>query len=145
MNRNERTTEDVVGGYLRRLADHDADAIAGLFADSIDWYVGGNAALPWTGARSHRSQVAEYFRTMWPHFVPGESTSTLQKLVISGDEAVVFAVFTHKAVSTGTTFQTPVAMHDTVNGGKIVAMHLYEDTWAVSNAFFSQVRSSQLG
>ena len=137
MKRNESTTEKVISSYLQRLADRDADAIAALFAEEIDWHVAGNTALPWTGHRSHRSEIADYFRTMWPHFEPGKSMSTLDKLVIAGDDAVLFATFTHTAATTGRVFQTPVAMHLTVTDGKIVTMRLYEDTWAVSNAFFT--------
>lgn len=111
----------------------------GLFAEDIDSHVAGNPALPWTGHRSRRSEVADFFRTMWSHFEAGKSTSTLDSIVIVGDEAVIFASFAHTASSTGRAFRTPVAMHVKAGDGKIVTMRLYEDTWAVSNTFFGQV------
>lgn len=80
--------------------------------------------------------MADYFRTMWPHFEPGESTAQVEKLIVSGNDAVVLGTFSHTAVSTGRAWNTPVAMHLVVDGGKITKLYLYEDTWAVSRAFF---------
>ena len=48
---------------------------------------------------------------------------------------VLLAVFTHTAVASGKEFTTPVAMHLMVEGGRIVGMHLYEDTLTVAEAF----------
>jgi ketosteroid isomerase-like protein len=73
---------------------------------------------------------------MWPHFAPGKSASTLEKLVVSGADAIVFATFTHTVADTGRAFRTPIAMHLVVVDDRITKMHLYEDTWVVSSAFF---------
>jgi hypothetical protein len=56
------TTTAMATLLLQRLAAGDADAIATLFADHIDCLVPGNPALPWVGARTERSEVADYFR-----------------------------------------------------------------------------------
>jgi hypothetical protein len=130
------TTEKVINSMFQRMAEQDADGIAEHFAEDIDWFVPGNVALPWVGPRSHRRDVADYFRTMWPHFEPGKSTTTIDKIVVAGGDAVVLAHFMHIPVSTGRTMQSPMAMHLEVADGKIVKMHLYEDTWVVSKAFF---------
>ena len=132
----EPHTIAVVNTFLERLNAHDADGIAALFADQIDWYVPGNTALPWVGPRSRRAEVANYFRTMWPYFEEGKSIVTPGNLVITGDDAVVFAAFTHTVKGNGRTFQTPVALQLTISGSKIVRLNLYEDTWVVSRAFF---------
>lgn len=135
VNNSLDTTETVTNAYLQRLAAQDADGIGELFADEIDWFVPGDSALPWTGRRTRGSDVADYFRAMWPAFEAGKSVTAPGKLIISGEDAVIFADFTHTAASTGRVFQTPVTMHLTVTGGKIVGMHLYEDTLAVATAF----------
>ena len=132
---NQTTTEELMTSFMDRLGQQDAEGIAELFADEIDWYVPGSEALPWTGRRSRREHVAEYFRTMWPAFVPGQSTATVDKVVISGDDAVVFSRFTHTVARNGKTFNTPVAVHLTIANGQIARLHLYEDTLAVQEAF----------
>jgi ketosteroid isomerase-like protein len=72
---------------------------------------------------------------MWPAFVPGQSTATVDKVVISGDDAVVFSSFSHTVAKNGKRLDTPAAMHLTTANGQIVRMHLYEDTLAVHEAF----------
>ncbi|MBD0256581.1 MAG: nuclear transport factor 2 family protein [Cytophagales bacterium] len=129
-------TQAIVNNFFGRLAARDPDGMASLFAEQIDWYVPGDTGLPWIGHRSHRTDVADYFRTMWPHFEPGKSTASVEKLIVSGNDAIMLGTFSHTAASTGRSWNTPVAMHLAVDGGKIVKLYLYEDTWAVSKAFF---------
>jgi uncharacterized protein len=129
------TTESVTTEFLRRLAAQDAHGLGELFAADIDWNVPGNPDLPWTGRRSRREHVGEYFTTMWPAFVAGQSTASVNKVVIAGEDAVILGTFAHTAGTTGKRFETPVAMHLTITNGRIVRLHLYEDTLAVSNAF----------
>jgi hypothetical protein len=133
--KNQKTTEELMASFMGRLGEQDADGIGELFADEIDWYVPGSKALPWTGPRSRREHVAEYFRTMWPAFVPGQSTAAVDKVVINGDDAVVFSSFSHTVAKNGKKLNTPAAMHLTIANGQIVRMHLYEDTLAVHEAF----------
>jgi hypothetical protein len=124
-----------MASFMDRLGERDAEGIGELFADEIDWYVPGSEALPWTGSRSRREQVAEYFRTMWPAYVPGQSSATVDKVVIHGDDAVVFSTFSHTVIKNGRRLNNPAALHLTIANGQIVRMHLYEDTLAVHEAF----------
>lgn len=138
MTSDPTITKEIVFDLLQRLGAGDPDSIADLFAEHIDWYVPGDPTLPWTGQRHQRRDVADYFRTMWPHFAPGKSTTVLQDVLVDKDAAVVLATFEHTVVTTGIRFSTPVAMHVAVNGREIVKLHLYEDTWLVASAFFAQ-------
>ena len=133
--KKQETTEELMASFIDRLGKQDADGIGELFADEIDWYVPGSEALPWTGSRSLREDVADYFRTMWPAFVPGQSTATVDKVMIDGDDAVVFSSFSHTVAKNGRRLHTPAALHLTIANGQIVRMHLYEDTLAVHQAF----------
>jgi uncharacterized protein len=133
--KNQKVTEKRVANFLDRLGARDAEGIGELFADDIDWFVSGSQSLPWTGARSTREEVAEYFNTMWPAFVSGQSTATLETVVIGGNDAVIFVTFGHTVAKNGKRFTTPAALHLTVEKGQIVRMHLYEDTLAVYDAF----------
>ena len=132
---DQKTTERVVASFMDRLGHRDAEGIGELFADEIDWYVPGSDALPWTGSRSRREDVADYFRTLWPAFVPGQSMATVDRLVIDGDDAVVISRFSHVVAKNGRRLNTPAALHLTIANGQIVRMHLYEDTLAVHEAF----------
>jgi uncharacterized protein len=133
--KNQNTTEELVASFMGRLGERDAEGIGELFADDIDWFVSGSQSLPWTGARSRREEVAEYFHTMWSAFVSGQSSATLERVVIGGEDAVVFVTFTHTVAKNGKKFNTPAALHLTIAKEQIVRMHLYEDTLAVYEAF----------
>ncbi|HWH12484.1 MAG TPA: nuclear transport factor 2 family protein [Solirubrobacteraceae bacterium] len=132
------TTRAITDALLERLGRQDADGVAELFAENIDWYVPGDEALPWTGRRNERSHVADYFRTMWPHFVTGESTVELDTILVDGDDAVIVSTFQHTVKRNGRALRTPAAMRLQVANGEIIKMHLYEDTAAVRDAFFDR-------
>src|SRR5215213_4823105 len=99
VDENAVRTKEVVTSFLGRLAARDPDGMAGHFAEDIDWYVPGDTALPWIGHRSQRADVADYFRTLWPHFEPGKSTASVEKLIVSGSDAVMLGTFSHTAAS----------------------------------------------
>ncbi|MET8604165.1 nuclear transport factor 2 family protein [Streptomyces rubiginosohelvolus] len=130
-----QTSRIVAEKFLERLGRQDPDGIQELFSEEVDWYVPGSDALPWTGRRTRREEVAPYFTTMWPHFAHGRSKVALERFIVDGGDVVLLAVFTHTAVASGKEFTTPVAMHLAVEGGRIVRMHLYEDTLTVAEAF----------
>jgi uncharacterized protein len=125
---------DTIDSFLQLLAAGDADAIAALFSEEIDWFVPGDSRLPWTGPRTRREEVSAYFRTMWPVFVEGASKSAIDQILVDGNEAALFGRFTHTVKSTGRSFTTPVAFRLTVRDGRIERLHLFEDTLAVARA-----------
>lgn len=135
MATDTQTSRTVAETFVERLGKQDPDGIQELFAEEIDWYVPGSDALPWTGRRTRREEVAPYFTTMWPHFEPGRSKVVLERVIVDGGDVVLLAVWTHTVVATGKEFTTPAAMHLRVEDGRIVRMRLYEDTLTVNEAF----------
>ena len=134
MEQNTLGTKSLILRFLETLGTGDADQIAALFADDVDWNVAGNGDLPWVGRRSQKAHVADYFRTMWSQFA-GAGTAVVHSVLVDGDSGVVFATIANASAATGRPFETPVAMHFETSAGEIVKLHLYEDSWAVSNAF----------
>ena len=140
MTEQSLSSDTLIALFLQRLTEQDAPGIAELFAEKIDWNVPGDDRLPWVGSRTRRSDISDYFQTMWPHFVPGESLAKLNKVISSGNDVVITASFSHKVAGTGRSFETPVVLHLTVSNDKFQSMHLYEDTLKVSNAFFRDTK-----
>ncbi|MFE6888326.1 nuclear transport factor 2 family protein [Streptomyces sp. NPDC057694] len=135
MATDTHTSRIVAEKFVERLGRQDPAGIQDLFAEEIDWHVPGSHALPWTGRRTRREEVAPYFTTMWPHFAQGRSKVARERVIVDGGDVVLLAVFTHTAAATGKEFTTPAAMHLLVENGRIVRMHLYEDTLTVEEAF----------
>ncbi|MFK4222042.1 nuclear transport factor 2 family protein [Streptomyces sp. NPDC019890] len=129
------TVRGTVETFLRLIAEGDADRIADNFAEEIDWFVPGGDKFPWAGHRSQRQQVPEYFKTMWSAFVPGTAETTIHNILVDGSDAVVLGRFGNTMEATGRRFSAPVAVHLTVENGRIVRLHLYEDTYAIAYAY----------
>jgi ketosteroid isomerase-like protein len=130
-----KDTGTIVGEVFRLLGDWDAEGVSNMFAEDIDWYVPAAPALPWGGRRSRRSEVKDYFETMWAQFRTAESQLGIDQILIDGEDAVALGSFSHVAITTGERFTTPVALHMRVKDGKVTRLYLYEDTYAVAKAF----------
>lgn len=135
MATDTQTSRAVAEEFVERLGRQDADGIQELFAEEIDWHVPGSGALPWTGRRTRREEVAPYFTTMWPHFAHGRSEVVLERVIVDGGDVMLLADFTHTVVASGKEFTTPTAVHLVVEDNRIIRMHLYEDTLAVDETF----------
>jgi ketosteroid isomerase-like protein len=100
----------------------DPDGVAALFAETIDWYVPAASDLPWTGHRSRRANVPDYFHTMWSHFHLEKSQVKLDQLLMEGEDAVAFGTFSHVTKTTEQPFTTPFALHLKIKDGAITAL-----------------------
>ncbi|HET7048681.1 MAG TPA: nuclear transport factor 2 family protein [Solirubrobacteraceae bacterium] len=126
------TAADLTSLFLERVVGRDADALAELFVEHIDWYVPGHDAIPWTGSRTKRGDVLAYVRTIWSEVEPGGSSVRVDKVLVDGDDAVVFVNLAHTFRRTQRRFSGAAAVHFAASGDKLVKMHLYEDTEAVA-------------
>jgi ketosteroid isomerase-like protein len=128
-------TRGTVNEFFLRLGAMDAEGLAALFAETIDWYVPGATNLPWTGHRTRRGDVPDYFRTLWSHLHLEMSQAKLDQLIIEGDDAIALGTFSHVAKTTERPFSTPFALHLKIQDGSITLLQLYEDTYVVGKAF----------
>jgi len=128
-------TRSTVNEFFRRLGVMDADGVAALFAEAIDWYVPGPSDLPWTGHRSRRGDVPDYFHTLCSHIHLEKSKVKLEQLVIEGEDAVAFGTFSHVTSTTERPFSTPFVLHVKIKDGAITTLQPYEDTYVVGRVF----------
>ncbi|MEV4000483.1 nuclear transport factor 2 family protein [Streptomyces halstedii] len=135
MTNDTQTSRTVAEEFVQRLGKQDPDGIQELFSQEIDWYVPGSDTVSWAGRRNRREEVAPYFTTMWPHFVPGRSVVELKNIIADGGDVVLLAVWTHTVAATGKEFTTSAAIHLTIEDAQIIRLHLYEDTLTVDKAF----------
>jgi hypothetical protein len=88
-------TRSAVLELLRRAGTWDADSVGELFADEVTWDVSTVGTLPWTGHRTRREQVPDYFKTIWSYIVPAQTRIVLDILLIEGEDAVQLGTFSH--------------------------------------------------
>jgi hypothetical protein len=133
-------TRETVDELLHRVAAGDPERIAQLFAEDVDWKLDwpeGDYArtVPWIRHRSTRADVAENFRLIGEHHVPGESDARVHAVLVDGADAVVLGEVAHTAKPTGRSYVAAFALHLTVADGWITRYHIYEDSLAVAEAF----------
>ncbi|MFF0729949.1 nuclear transport factor 2 family protein [Streptomyces sp. NPDC004134] len=140
------STRSVVEELLRRIGEGDPDRIAELYAEQSDWKLDwpeaehGRAATPWIRHRSTRADAAAHFREIAEHHVPEEVATQVERILVDGEDAVVFGEIRQTARSTGRAYRARFALHLTVEGGLVTRHHVYEDSLAVAQAFDAERR-----
>jgi ketosteroid isomerase-like protein len=129
------STLETAQRLLQSMGAQDVAAIEDCFAQQIDWNVPGNLSVPWAGSRSTKSEVGDYFTTLWSHVNQEKSEVEITRILVDGDDAVIIGRFGQEIAETGRSFSTPMAMYLSVRDGQIVQMRLYEDTLRVAEAF----------
>ncbi|MFG1790633.1 nuclear transport factor 2 family protein [Nocardia sp. NPDC049149] len=134
-------TRAVVDELLHRIGAGDADAIADLYADEVDWRLNwpeaehGRTMTPWIRHRSTGAESAAHFRSIADHHVPEAAATEIERVVVDGAEAIVLGEIRQTARGTGRAYRARFALHLTVEAGRITRHHVYEDSLAVAQAF----------
>lgn len=133
-------TRETVEELLRRIATGDPEQIAQLYADELDWRLNWpdgdyTQTVPWIRHRGRGAEMADHFRLLAEHQVPGESAVRVDAVLVDGADAVVLGEFAHTAKPTGRHYVGAFALHVTVVDGLITRQHIYEDSLAVAQAF----------
>ncbi|MGP3973224.1 nuclear transport factor 2 family protein [Streptomyces sp. 8N114] len=128
-------TRAVVEEFLGRVEKGDAERIAELFAEEVDWMIAANPTVPWIRPRSTRADVAAHFRELAAGVEPmAGSGRAVEALVVEGNEAMLTGNIAGRVRATGKELTSPFAMRLTVENGEVTRYHLYEDSLAVAAA-----------
>lgn len=130
------TTESVVDAFFAYFGAGEGDALLALFADEVDFRVNGAATVPWAGTRSSRSEIGEFF-ALFPEVLTAPEAFELTGRIVQDADAAVFARCVFGVQATGKKFENAYALHFTVADGKIVRYLMYEDSYAIAEAFAS--------
>ncbi|MDL9936879.1 nuclear transport factor 2 family protein [Gordonia sp. ABSL1-1] len=133
---SEHTTPatEVVDSFFANFGAGDTDALLDLFADDADFRVNGADTVPWSGTRSGRAEIGEFFDVLGKVLTPPELFEVTGRVADAGD-VVVFARAVFGVRATGKTFDNAYALHFGVDDGRIVRYHMYEDSHAIAEAF----------
>ncbi|UBU10827.1 nuclear transport factor 2 family protein [Nonomuraea gerenzanensis] len=140
-------TLDTVQELLRRLGEGDAERAAELFAEKCDWRYNwpaeGHPSVPWIRPRSSRSDAADLFRALRTYHVPELNSTSIERILVDGDDAVVLGSFAQTVAATGRSYTSAFALHLTVTDGQIARYHIYEDSLAVARALSDTTATDQ--
>ncbi|WP_101790472.1 nuclear transport factor 2 family protein [Nonomuraea indica] len=131
-------TREIVQRLLGLMAAGDHDGAAELFAERIDWQLNwpaeGHPAVPWIRPRTGRADVAGHFRMLEEHHVPEANGTSVTRILVDGDDAVVLGHIVQTVRANGKSYTSPFALHLTVEDGLITRYHIYEDSLTVAEA-----------
>ncbi|WP_081416828.1 carboxymuconolactone decarboxylase family protein [Arthrobacter castelli] len=124
------STGRTVQGFFDSLAN--GEPVSAMFAESVDHYVPGAQTVPWTGRRSTRAEVSEFFDLLGEHLQP--RSFEVSQLFVHGSDAVALGRFAYTVRSNGRPFEGQFALHLTIENGLITRYHMYEDSYALEQA-----------
>lgn len=129
-----RTTDETVDAFFAAFGAGDFEALLGQFAGTVDFHVAGSPNVPWAGSRSTKEEIAAFFG-LFPQVLSGPESFEITTRVTQGQDAVVIAHCVFQVIATQKKFHNRYALHFTVTDGRIVRYHMYEDSYAIHEAF----------
>lgn len=128
-----RTTQQTVEAFFTAFGTGNLDEVKNLFAPTFDLTVHGSNAVPWAGTRHTRDELDDFFAAF---AALGPATEyAIDHTIIDGDHAVALGHNAFPVLVTGKTFANSFALHVTVHDGLITGYQMYEDTYAIDQAF----------
>lgn len=127
------TTRAVAEEYLARVTARDIDRILDMFTDSASITVNGSSRVPWLGHRTSRGEMREFYELLFS--LVTVDRFEVEKFVVDDAEAIIFGELKDTLKATGRSFEFPFAIRLTVEGDKIAKYHMYEDSFALDQAF----------
>jgi ketosteroid isomerase-like protein len=129
-----RTTDETVDAFFAAFGAGDSEALLDVFADTVDFHVGGSPSVPWAGSRSTKAEIAEFYG-LFPQLLSGPESFEITTRVTQDQDAVVIANCVFEVIATKKKFTNRYALHFTVTDGRVVRYHMYEDSYAIHEAF----------
>ncbi|MFI6082856.1 nuclear transport factor 2 family protein [Streptomyces sp. NPDC051217] len=127
-------TRAVVREFLTARAAGDTERLVAIFADEVDWLLAENPVVPWIRPRSTGPECAAQFTELMEHVVPEDARATVDAFLVDGEDAVLTGHLAGTVRVTGKSFEGPFALRLTVEDGRIVRHHLYENSLSVAEA-----------
>jgi len=116
------------------LAEGKSAEAAALFADSVSFSIPHPPGIPWVPEVDSAEGMRTFFELLRTHVQAKEFD--LRQIIAEGDDVVLIGRMVSEVKKTGRDIDTAFALHTTVKDGRITRYHLYEDTYAVSKAYF---------
>lgn len=130
----EQSTRGTVDAFFNHFGAGEFSALVDLFAEQVDFDVAGASNVPWTGTRSNKKEVSEFF-PLFSKYLTAPEEFNLSTIIVDGEHAVATGRNVFGVLATGKKFTNDFAIHFTVSNGKIIRYHMYEDSHAISAAF----------
>ncbi|MGK5628180.1 nuclear transport factor 2 family protein [Streptomyces sp. URMC 123] len=127
-------TRATVEKFLALRLAGDTEGLTALFADTVDWQLAENPAVPWIRPRSTAAECAAQAAELAEHTVPEDARASVDTFLVDGADAVLMGHVAGTVRATGKSFAGPFALRLTVENGRITRHHLYENSLSIAEA-----------
>lgn len=140
---NEQANIDVVKQCYDAFNKGDIQRLLSCFADDVEWEMPEVEAVPFTGKRRGRDQVAQFFEQM--NQMQDSRGVQLQDCIAQGDKVVAIGHYAFTVKSTGLDYDADFAHLFTVANGKITSFKEFTDTLRAAMAYHPQMAAAGRG
>jgi ketosteroid isomerase-like protein len=130
----EDATRAAAQKFLELRLAGDIDGLTALFADQVDWMLADNPAVPWIRPRSTAAECAALVTELTEHTSPEDARASVDTFLVDGADAVLMGHLSGTVRATGKSFAGPFALRLTVEHGRIIRHHLYENSLSIAEA-----------
>ena len=130
------TAAETLQQYFSRTMRGDMEAVDQYFTESPDYVLLSDddpelrRILPWAGRQVDREGIKRAYGALLETLEVVDSRPGV--MMSSGEHVSVDGVFVYRVRPTGAVVTSPWAVHATVQDGRIVRFHFYEDSYAVA-------------
>ncbi len=129
------SARSIVDAFLARFGSGDLPGLLELFADRVDFSVPGASNVPWTGNRSTKAEVTDFFTLLMTGGLTEAEAFDVDDTIVDGENVVIAGRSRFRVVATDKHFDNSFAIVFTVIDGLIARYHMHEDSHAISVAF----------
>ncbi|MGA9767714.1 MAG: nuclear transport factor 2 family protein [Blastocatellia bacterium] len=130
---SEQQNRKVVQQAYDNFKSGDIESLVGLMSDDIKWQLPEVENIPFTGRRSGRESVIQFFASV------GDNQEALQfepnEFIEQGDKVVALGHYRWRVLATGREYESDFVHVFTVRDGQIIAFNEYLDTAAATLAY----------
>jgi ketosteroid isomerase-like protein len=135
----ESPTKDEVSAIYHAFSHGDIQSVVERMSEDVDWNCPGGA--PFSGIRRGRDQVREFFDILLR--TTRIDQFDVDDIIGERDHVVVIGRERGTVIETGQHFEQRFAHLFTFRGGKVAAVHLFDDSHAVASAFGESTRERE--
>ena len=129
----EMSTREAVSAFSAAQSSGDIDALIALFSDDGQWRVDGDTAVPWVGDHRGQPAIRNFLKTFNEHIEVIDAENLSQSF--DGENAFQVNRMTLRLKTNGAVIQSNTVVHFEVEDGEITKHNIYEDTYAVTEAW----------
>ena len=129
----ERNPIEVAAEFQAAFTTRDPQAIASLFAADATIHVAGSPDVSAVGTHHGQAGARAFFEDLIDTVTPQKME--IFDLVANNSSVVALGHFHYRLDRTGREYESDFALHLSVEHGRIKRYQMYEDSWAVAEAF----------